>query len=317
MTIPPLPTPDEPLRLGTRASPLALAQAEMATAALCAAHGLAADAVTLVPMTATGDRIQDRALAELGGKALWTRELDAALAAGTIDIAVHSLKDVETLRPADFALGAMLVRADPRDRLIVRADWGTTSIADLPLGARFGTSSPRRAAQLLRLRPDLAILLLRGNVATRLGKVAAGAVDATLLAAAGLDRLGLRHVGHVQSVSALLPAASQGAIGIECRAGDAATLALLAVIDHFATRAAVTAERDFLAALGGDCRSPVAAHAQFLADGALRLDAELYSEDGRCHVAGHILIEGEDAPAQLARRLLGDAPDAVRRLFAA
>jgi hydroxymethylbilane synthase len=273
----PLPTPDRPLRLGTRASPLAMAQANMAAAALIAAYGIAPEAIEIVPMTATGDKIQDRALAEVGGKALWTRELDAALDGGRIDIAVHSLKDVETLRDPRFALGAMLERADPRDRLVVRDGIAAAAIADLPHGARLGTSSPRRAAQVRRLRPDLETTLLRGNVATRLGKLAAGEVDATLLAAAGLERLGMHAVGTVQPAEILLPAASQGAIGIECRADDAATRALLRGVDHEPTHRAVAAERAFLAALGGDCRSPVAAYARWLADGTLRLDAEIYS----------------------------------------
>ena len=268
-------------------------------------------------MTATGDRIQDRALAEVGGKELWTRELDAALDAGVIDIAVHSLKDVETLRDARFALGAMLERADPRDRLVVRDGIAATSIAELPHGARLGTSSPRRAAQIRRIRPDVAPVLLRGNVATRLAKLAAGEADATLLAAAGLDRLGMHGIGVAQEIAVLLPAASQGAIGIECRAADGDTLALILAIDHAPTNRAVAAERAFLAALGGDCRSPVAAHAHWRDDGMLQLDAEIFSEDGAEHAGGHALIDHDDAAAALARRLLDDAPDMVRRLFAA
>lgn len=313
----PLPTPEQPLRIGTRASPLAMAQAHMAAAALCLTHDLAPAALDIVPMTATGDRIQDRALAEVGGKTLWTRELDAALDAGKIDIAVHSLKDVETLRDPRFALGAMLERADPRDRLVVRGDWRAATIVELPQGARLGTSSPRRAAQVRRLRPDIQTLLLRGNVQTRLAKLAAGDADATLLAAAGLDRLAMPDVGTVQDIDLLLPAASQGAIGIECRADDADVLALITAIDHAPTHKAVAAERAFLAALGGDCRSPVAAHAHWRADGALRLDAEIFSEDGAEHAAGHALISSADAAATLAQTLLDDAPDAVRRLFAA
>ena len=312
-----LPTPEKPLRIGTRASPLAMAQAHMTVAALIAAHGIAADALEIVPMTATGDRIQDRALADLGGKALWTRELDAALDAGTIDIAVHSLKDVETLRDPRFALGAMLRRADPRDRLVVREGLAAATIADLPHGARLGTSSPRRAAQVKRIRPDIEAVLLRGNVATRLAKLAAGEADATLLAAAGLDRLGMHGIGVTQGAAMLLPAASQGAIGIECRSDDGAVLALLTAIDHAPTHLAVAAERAFLAALGGDCRSPVAAHAQWLEGGALRLDAEIFSDDGADHAAGHMMVTAADAPALLARRLLDEAPDTVRRLFAA
>jgi len=312
-----LPTPENPLRIGTRASPLAMAQAHMAAAALIASHGIDRTALEIVPMTATGDKIQDRALAEVGGKALWTRELDAALDAGVIDIAVHSLKDVETIRDARFFLGAMLERADPRDRLVVREGIKAATIADLPQGARLGTSSPRRAAQVKRIRPDLETVLLRGNVATRLAKIAAGDADATLLAAAGLERLGMHDVGLVQETSLLLPAASQGAIGIECRADDAATRALLSVVDHAPTHLAVAAERAFLAALGGDCRSPVAAHAHWRDDGTLRLDAEIFSDDGAEHAAGHILVADSDAPAALAHRLLGEAPESVRSLFAA
>ena len=311
----PLPTPATPLRIGTRASPLALAQAHMAAAALTKAHALDPAALEIVPMTATGDKIQDRALAEVGGKALWTRELDAALDAGVIDIAVHSLKDVETLRDARFILGAMLERADPRDRLVVREGIEATMIADLPQGARLGTSSPRRAAQVRRLRPDLVTTLLRGNVQTRLAKLAGAEVDATLLAAAGLDRLGMHEIGHVQTADLLLPAASQGAIGIECRADDAATFGLLKAVDHGPTHRAVAAERALLAALGGDCRSPIAAYAQWRDDGSLRLDAEIYSDDGAEHVAGHAIIAGDGDADALAHRLLADAPDAVRRLF--
>lgn len=311
----PLPSPAKPIRIGTRASPLALAQANMAAAALVAAHDLLPGALQIVAMTATGDRIQDRALADVGGKALWTRELDAALDAGAIDIAVHSLKDVETLRDARFLLGAMLARADPRDRLVVSDGIDALTIADLPPGARLGTSSPRRAAQVKRLRPDLVTILLRGNVATRLSKLAAGDADATLLAAAGLDRLGMHDVGTVQPVDILLPAASQGAIGIECRADDAATFGLLKAIDHAPTHLAVAAERALLAALGGDCRSPIAAHAHWRDDGSLRLDAEIYSEDGGDHVAGHALVTSAPDAEGLAYRLLGEAPETVRRLF--
>ncbi|MBE1528262.1 hydroxymethylbilane synthase [Sphingopyxis sp. OAS728] len=311
------PTPENPLRIGTRASPLAMAQAHMAAAALIASHGIDMAALEIAPMTATGDKIQDRALAEVGGKALWTRELDAALDAGTIDIAVHSLKDVETIRDARFFLAAMLERADPRDRLVVHEGIAAATIADLPHGARLGTSSPRRAAQVKRIRPDLETVLLRGNVATRLAKIAGGDADATLLAAAGLDRLGMHDVGVVQDTSLLLPAASQGAIGIECRADDAATRALLAAIDHEPTHRAVAAERDFLAALGGDCRSPVAAHAHWRDDGMLRLDAEIFSDDGAEHAAGHILVADSGAASALAQRLLAEAPESVRHLFAA
>jgi hydroxymethylbilane synthase len=315
MTIFSLPSPDQPLRLGSRASPLAVAQAEMAAAALTQAHGLLAGAIEIVPMTATGDLIQDRALADLGGKALWTRELDAALDAGTIDVAVHSLKDVETIRDPRFALVAMLERADPGDRLVVRADWNAATIMDLPQGARFGTSSPRRAAQVKRHRPDLVISLLRGNVATRLSRIAEDVVDATLLAAAGLDRLGMTGIGSAQTLETLLPAASQGAIGIECRSDDRRVQAWVAAVDHAPTHRAVAAERAFLAALGGDCRSPVAAHAR-LRDGQLWLSAEIFSDDGGDHVADEAIIEVEADAARLAQQMLSASPATIRALFA-
>jgi len=285
----------------------------MTAAALTAAHpGIT---IELVPMTAAGDRILDRALADVGGKVLWTRELDAALSEGWIDLAVHSLKDVETLRPEEFYLAAMLPRADARDRLVVRSDWTVTGILDLPQGARVGTSSPRRTAQLLAVRPDLATPLLRGNVQTRLARVADASVDATLLAAAGLDRLGMDDVGMAIATTELLPAASQGAIGIECRTTDDAVRALLCVIDDIPTRTAVAAERDLLAALGGDCRSPVAAHAVYDGAGILRLRAILYASDGSAQVGGDTIIDCDDAAAALARKLLADGPPSITALF--
>ncbi len=314
----PLPPPfaDRPLRLGTRASPLALRQAELARDALLAAHGWPAAAVVLVPMIASGDRIQDRALAEVGGKALWTRELDRALADGVIDAAVHSMKDVETIRPVPFSVAAMLRRADVRDRLV-----GAASIAALPPGARVGTASPRRSAQLLRLRPDLRLVLLRGNVGTRLARIAAGDADATLLAAAGLDRLGLTDIGVALPVDLLLPAVSQGAVGIEVRAEDAAVRAVVAAINHEATCRCVEVERELLAELGGDCQSPVAALAVIEAGGAIRLRAQLLATDGSAAVDGDVLIgslgaAGPMTAALLARQLLAAAPPSVRALFA-
>jgi hydroxymethylbilane synthase len=187
MTIPDFATA-HPLRIGTRRSPLALAQAEMAAAAIRAAHGLEEDAVVLVPMLSSGDKIQDRPLAEIGGKALWTKELERALIEDQIDIGVHSMKDVETVRAPQFTLSAMLPRADVRDRLV-----GAANVGALPQNAHIGTSSPRRAAQLKAMRPDLRISAIRGNVATRLAQIEAGDFDATMLAAAGLDRLRLAH----------------------------------------------------------------------------------------------------------------------------
>jgi hydroxymethylbilane synthase len=294
-------------KLGTRGSPLALTQAGMVRDALMAAHGW--EDVEIVVVRTTGDRVQDRALAEIGGKALWTKELDRALIAGEVDACVHSMKDVETIRPDAIAIAAMLPRADVRDRLI-----GADSIDALPQGAVVGTSSPRRRAQLLRRRPDLAIVLFRGNVDTRLGKLATGEVDATLLAAAGLDRLGRHDTGVAIETDVMLPAPAQGAVGIETLR-DGPAFAAVAAIDCATTHRCVRAERALLAALDATCHSPVGALARFEA-GAMTLAAELLTEDGCEHVAGIILgEEGAALGAALAADLLGRAPPAVRALF--
>lgn len=300
-----------PFRLGSRGSPLALVQANLVRDALLAAHGWAADRVEIVPIRTTGDRVQDRPLAEIGGKALWTKELDRALLANEIDCAVHSMKDVETIRPPAIAIGAMLARADARDRLI-----GAESIAALREGAAVGTSSPRRAAQLRKLRPDLQIVMFRGNVDTRLGRVTAGEADATILAASGLDRLG-RSDGAAIPVETMLPAPSQGAVGIELRSGDTDTLRIVSAIDHKETHACVAVERGLLAALGADCHSPVGALATI--EGAiLTLRAELLSKDGAHSVHAQEAGAPGDAelPRAVARDLLDRAPPEIRRLFA-
>src|SRR5688500_8225471 len=268
-----------PLILGSRGSPLALAQARMTATALEQAHGWAPGTVQIIPVKTSGDRIQDRPLAEVGGKALWTKELDLALLAGETDASVHSMKDVESERPDSLIIAAMLPRADVRDRLI-----GAGSIDDLPQAAVVGTSSPRRAAQLRRLRPDLQTVSIRGNVDSRLAKQAAGEVDATLLAAAGLDRLGRGDIGTAIDLSIMLPAPAQGAIGIECRADDAMTASLLGAIDHRATHQAVLAERAFCLALGGTCHSPVAAYARVEGE-EIAFVCEILSEDGGERVA--------------------------------
>ena len=299
-------------RLGTRGSPLAMAQAHMTRDALAAAHGWSPEQIAIVPIRTTGDRVQDRALAEIGGKALWTKELDRALLEEEIDAAVHSMKDVETIRPTRIAIAAMLPRADVRDRIL-----GVAALADLPRGAVVGTSSPRRAAQVLRHRPDAKIVLFRGNVETRLAKLAAGEVDATLLASAGLVRLGREDVGTPVPLDVMLPAPSQGAVGIEVRAEDARARELVGAISHADTRAAVSAERALLEALGADCHSPVAALAT-IEGNRLTLRAELYAQDGSAHVTGSTEGSVGDvglAPA-LAQDLLARAPDSVRRLFA-
>jgi len=297
--------------LGTRGSPLALAQARMTARALEQAHGWASGSVTLVTVRTSGDRVQDRPLAEVGGKALWTKELDLALLAGETDCSVHSMKDVESDRPAALRIAAMLPRADVRDRLI-----GASSLADLPHGAVVGTSSPRRAAQVRRHRPDIRTISIRGNVDTRLAKRDAGEVDATLLAAAGLDRLGRGELGSAVPLDVMLPAPAQGAIGIECRADDKRALALIGAIDDAETSAAVAAERAFTLALGGTCHSPIAALA--LVDGAtIDFRCELLSEDGAEHLAdgARFAIGDLEAPAALARAMLASAPDSIRRLF--
>jgi len=302
---------DRPPILGTRGSPLALAQARQVASALEAAHGWDAGYVRIVPVKTSGDRIQDRPLADIGGKALWTKELDLALLAGETDLSVHSMKDVESERPPALRIAAVLKRADVRDRLI-----GAKSIEELARGARVGTSSPRRAAQIRRLRPDIAIAPIRGNVETRLAKVAAGEFDATLLAAAGLDRLGRGETGVPLAVEAILPAPAQAAIGVECRTDDVMTAKLLSAIDHLRSHRAVGAERIFTRALGGTCHSPVAALAVEEA-GELWLRGEILSEDGAQRVAGEVRFASDDpaAPEQLAKELLAKAPEAIRRLF--
>jgi hydroxymethylbilane synthase len=302
---------DQPLRLGTRRSPLAMAQAEEARARLIAAHGLAEADVVLVPVTASGDKVLDRPLAEIGGKALWTKELDAWLLAGEIDFAVHSAKDVETIRPNALTIAAILPREDVRDVLV-----GAASIAALPPGARVGTSAPRRAAQLLHARPDCNVVPFRGNVATRLAKLAAGEADATLLAAAGLKRLGQSGAGHALDADSWLPAPGQGAILIECRGNDARTLALLSAINHPASQNGVLAERALLAALGGNCHSAIAALTATDGD-MLTMRAALFSPDGaqRCEGTAHFAAGDSDAPSRLAADLLAQSPWSITQHF--
>ena len=280
-------------------------------AAIKAAHNLPDDAVVLVPMLATGDKIQDRPLAEIGGKALWTKELERALLDDQIDIAVHSMKDVETVRADIFDIAAMLPRADVRDRLI-----GAASLDDLKHGARVGTSSPRRAAQLQRARPDVRIVPLRGNVATRLAHIENGDADATLLAAAGLDRLGMANVGAPLPLSQFLPAASQGAVGIDRLTSRNELVPFLAAINDVDTFVAVNAERALLEALGGNCHSPIAALAQ-VEGSQIRLKGEVFTADGREMHAGEIVYNASsDGPAQLADQLLANASDELRSMFA-
>ena len=243
------------LRIATRKSQLALWQAEHVAALLRAAHpGLA---IELVPMSTKGDQVLDRSLAAIGGKGLFIKELEIALQERRADLAVHSMKDLPAQMSADFAIGAMLPRADPRDALLAPH---ARALEELPRQARLGTSSLRRRSQLLLARPDLRIEALRGNVNTRLRRLDDGEFDAIVLACAGLARLGWeRRIAARLPLEISLPAVGQGAIGVECRADDGTSLARLAALEHPPTRVAVDAERAFSRRLGGDCQSPVAA----------------------------------------------------------
>lgn len=261
-TAPPL--QDRPLRIGTRGSPLALAQAHMVSGALAAAHPQA-PAAEIVPIVTTGDRVTDRPLADIGGKGLFAREIEVALLAGAVDCAVHSAKDLETVLPDGLVIAAVLPRGDPRDALVCPA---STTLDGIPRGARLGTASVRRKALVRARRPDLRIDPIRGNIGTRLGKVARGEFDATLLAMAGLIRAGCAGDAVPLSVDGFLPSAGQGIVAIQCRTGDAAALGHVAPIDHAETMAALQAERAVLAVLDGSCRTPIAAHAE-LADGRM------------------------------------------------
>ena len=250
------------LTIGTRGSPLALAQAHEVRRLLGEAHGdlAAPDAVAIRVIKTTGDRVQDRTLAEIGGKGLFTKEIEEALIDRGIDIAVHSMKDVPTWLPPGLEIGCLLRREDPRDALIARTG---SSIADLPAGALVGTASLRRQAQILALRPDLKVVPLRGNVETRLRRLAEGKVDATLLAMAGLNRLGRRDaVTAALEPEELLPAVAQGAIGIEMRDDDDAVRERLAPINCDLTERRVAAERALLRVLDGNCRTPIGALAE-------------------------------------------------------
>jgi hydroxymethylbilane synthase len=263
------------VRIGTRGSPLALIQAEMVSRALIAAHrDLACE---IVPIKTTGDKVQDRALTEIGGKGLFIKEIEEALLDGRIDLAVHSMKDVPGFLPGGMEIACLLEREDPRDAWVSP---GFAGIAALPQGAIVGTASPRRQAQLLARRPDLKVVPLRGNVGTRLTKLAQGEAAGTLLAVAGLKRLGKPEaVTAILSPEEMLPAIAQGAIGIEIRSEDAATRRLVEPLDHRPTSIAVAAERACLAELGGSCRTPIAGYAEIEGD-TLRFRALVATPDG-------------------------------------
>jgi hydroxymethylbilane synthase len=289
------------LRIGTRGSRLALWQAGAVRDALAAAHGLAREAIAIVAIRTSGDRIQDRALAEAGGKGLFTKEIEEALLSGAVDAAVHSAKDMQTFLPDGLMIGACLERDDVRDALIARDGGG---LAALRHGARVGTASLRREALLRRARPDVRIALLRGNVPTRLKRVEDGEFDATLLASAGLRRLGLdSQASALLPLDAFPPACGQGAVAVECRAEDGRIRALLAAVDHVETSVAVACERAFLAVLDGSCRTPIAGYAR-MAEGGLAFDGIVLSPEGReFHEAS---AAGDAADAERIGRAAGE-----------
>ena len=299
------------MKIGTRGSPLAMAQAREVRRRLAAAHGIDEENIEIVVIRTTGDIIQDRPLGESGGKGLFTKEIDAAQLNDEIDIAIHSSKDLPTLLPDGLLIAGFLPREDARDALISAK---ASSIADLPRGATLGTASLRRQAQVKRLRPDIVVTLLRGNVETRLRKAESGEIDATLLALAGLKRLGLAHRATAPlDIDDFLPAVGQGAIAITARANDHKTRVALAAILDADTGHALTAERAFLGVLDGSCRTPLAGHARVV-DGrvafrgmALRADgSEAFEIEGEGPVA-----EAERIGIRAGRALLERLPPGV------
>jgi hydroxymethylbilane synthase len=294
------------LRIASRGSPLALAQADLVRRQIAAANGFAAEQIEVCVIRTTGDTIQDRPLADAGGKGLFTKEIEEALSDGAVDLAVHSAKDMSTVLPAGLVIAAALAREDARDVFISRR---AQRIAALPAGAVVGTASLRRQAQVKRLRPDLAIVPMRGNVETRLRKLEAGEVDATLLALAGLKRLGLeRAATAVLSIDEFLPAVGQGIIAIETRADDLRTRDFLRPLDEAASSAALIAERAFLAALDGSCRTPIAGHAT-VSGSRLHFRGLIAKPDGsetietqRAGTAIDAAALGADAGQELRRR---------------
>ena len=305
---------DRKIRIGTRGSALALAQAREVGRRLRDAHGLPEGQLEIVAIKTSGDRIQDRPLSEVGGKGLFTKELEDALLARDIDLAVHSMKDMPTVLPEGLAIAAFLPREDVRDAFISKK---YDSLAALPPGAVVGTSSLRRQAQVKRFRPDLRIIDFRGNVDTRLRKIEDGVADATLLACAGLKRLGLHdRITAPIDTAIMLPAIAQGAIGIEVHADDEATAALLGPLNDETTALCVAAERAFLARLDGSCRTPIAGLAR-LEKGHLAFRGQILTPDGaqshetrRDGLPQEAMRMGEDAAAELLARA---GPDFLTR----
>jgi hydroxymethylbilane synthase len=303
------------LRIGTRGSMLALAQAQLTQRLLAAAHGVAPERIEIRVITTSGDKLTDRPLSEAGGKGLFSREIEAALAAGEVDLGVHSSKDLASWLPDGMVLAAFLEREDVRDAFVSLKH---ASVADLPQGAKLGSSSIRRGAQMLRVRPDLEVVQFRGNVDTRLAKLEAGVADATLLAVAGLNRLGKQDkiTAYLDPLE-FLPAPAQGAIGIEIRESDTRTAELVSVLNHAPTATTIAAERSLLATLDGSCRTPIGAFTE-LNGVSCRLTAEILSPDGREFYRG--AVEGTAADAaklgtQLGATLLEQAGPEFQRQF--
>lgn len=288
-----------PLVIATRASPLAMAQAEETARRLREQAGVSADLVSILPLTTTGDRIADRALNAAGGKGLFTKEIEEALLERRADVAVHSMKDAPTETPEGLAFAAHPPREDVRDAFVSRS---AASLMDLPEGARIGTASLRRQAQTLRLRPDLKPVLLRGNVQTRLKRLEEGVAEATFLAMAGLNRLGLAHVAR-GPVAGMLPAVAQGALGLQIRAEDSDLAALLQNLHDRRTGIELAAERAFLKALDGSCRTPLAGLGRLEGE-TLRFEGEILTPDGR--LRHHVALEGPAAEAEALGREAGE-----------
>ena len=302
-----MPSPDRPLKIGTRGSPLALWQAHEVRRCLMAALGLPEAAFETVVIKVTGDTTQDKALREIGGKGLFTREIEEALLDGGIDIAVHSMKDMPTLQPEGLVLDCYLERADVRDGFVSPR---AARLQDLPQGAVVGSSSLRRRAQLKLRRPDLQLVEFRGNVQTRMRKLEEGVADATFLAMAGLTRLGMADMARSAiAPEEMLPACAQGAIGVERRVGDGRAAVMLATIHHGPTGLRLAAERAFLTRLDGSCETPIAGLAMLEGD-SLWLRGEILRPDGTASVSGELRGAAGDGAAMgvtLADDLLGRA----------
>lgn len=303
------------IRIGTRGSALALAQAYEVRQRLMAAHNMPEGAFEIVIIKTTGDMILDRPLSEAGGKGLFTKEIEEALLSREIDLAVHSMKDMQTVLPDGLEIGAILPREDVRDAFV---SLKYKSLAELPKGARLGTSSLRRQAQIRKIRPDLDVVGFRGNVQTRLNKLRDDVADATLLACAGLRRLGLADkITAPVAASDMLPAVAQGAIGIEIRARDPETAKHIAPLNDAGSAICVTAERAYLARLEGSCRTPIAGHAT-LENGTLRLTGEILTPDGSSSLSASQTGKPEDAEAlgrRVAEELIAGASPELRAVL--